>query len=627
MISATLFPDTTILIQYRALDLVDWDRLLGVDTVKVMLTPTVIHEIEEIENQIISKELALRARQTLKSLNRIHSESHREESSISLHMLDAPHINFAAEGLNPDSVPDQLIAHIIAYQHVHALEYIVLLSDDLETREKALSSGVDVITLPDEYLRNTRLAARHASPLEQRTPRGSSSEVFPIAEHLAKESPLFSFRMQRHSGSPRKLKSSASQSPSRVFQGAQEPTPVNRELIAGAIGRASALRDQDESKRQRKTYSEANVSPRFQEFIEETAPTDKQAASNLKQSRNEVAETTPVFSLAPPPPRPAPAQSPREEAPDRPANKAPASDPSPSSFSFVSQQTPAEPPADTPLVPTEPESEPEEERQDLRLSVGLDETRTTITIHHPIYPSLDEVNEHLESVQERHPKLPASFDSGSDSAGDGMANASAQYSTRATDALHQRKTQRIKKYNASLDAYYTGIEKYMSDLAEFENFKRRSAELNLTLFNDLPEDLKSLYISIHFPGNVRVYSEENLPEKPVSPPPPEEPDLDMLFDPIRLPYVPMPNELSFAPDLKMRGRNPAPMEVRWNKGWDVIYSIREIEKNSELPFNPLYIAFNSFDHATSFRITYRITVASASYEQLGDLEIVVRKEI
>ena len=101
----------------------------------------------------------------------------------------------------------------------------------------------------------------------------------------------------------------------------------------------------------------------------------------------------------------------------------------------------------------------------------------------------------------------------------------------------------------------------------------------------------------------------------------------MLFDPIRLPQVPIPSELSSASDLKMRGRNPAPIEVRWNKGWDVIYSIREIEKNSAVPFNPLYIAFNSFDHATSFRINYRITVASASYEQLGELEIVVRKEI
>ena len=71
----------------------------------------------------------------------------------------------------------------------------------------------------------------------------------------------------------------------------------------------------------------------------------------------------------------------------------------------------------------------------------------------------------------------------------------------------------------------------------------------------------------------------------------------------------------------------APMEVRWNKGWDVIYSIREIGKNEKLPFNPIYIVFNSFDHATTFRIQYRVTVASASYEELGELEVVVRKEI
>ena len=68
------------------------------------------------------------------------------------------------------------------------------------------------------------------------------------------------------------------------------------------------------------------------------------------------------------------------------------------------------------------------------------------------------------------------------------------------------------------------------------------------------------------------------------------------------------------------------MEVRWNKGWDVIYSLREIEKGGQVPFNPLFIVFNSFDHATSFKIQFRITVASASYEEKGDLKILVRKD-
>ena len=309
----------------------------------------------------------------------------------------------------------------------------------------------------------------------------------------------------------------------------------------------------------------------------------------------------------------------------------PADEPTPTvthSFSFVSQKptaaTPPEPPKQNSFVPTEVNYE----KADLRLSVGTqDEYRTTVVIHHPIYPSLDDVNNHLTTVRTNFPKLSLPYEAGGDGLGSDLLVTNLPYGSVAPDTILQRKAQRIKKYNSSLDTYYSGIEKYLSDNAEFDNFKRRSAKVDLSLFNDLPEDLKSLYISIHFPGNVRVYHEENLPERPASPPPPEEPDLEMLFDPIRLPQVPIPTELSSASDLKMRGRNAAPIEVRWNKGWDVIYSIREIEKNSAIPFNPLYIAFNSFDHATSFRINYRITVASASYEQLGELEIVVRKEI
>ena len=158
---------------------------------------------------------------------------------------------------------------------------------------------------------------------------------------------------------------------------------------------------------------------------------------------------------------------------------------------------------------------------------------------------------------------------------------------------------------------------------------RRSARLNLVLINDLPDELKSLYIAIHFPSNMRVYSEDTLPEQPSGPTPPEEPNLEALFDMIRLPRVPVPGELTSSSDnnIKMRSRNLAPVEVRWNKGWDVIYSLRDIQKDERIPFNPLFIVFNSFEQATSFRIHFRITVASASYEEKGDLEMLVRKEL
>ena len=192
--------------------------------------------------------------------------------------------------------------------------------------------------------------------------------------------------------------------------------------------------------------------------------------------------------------------------------------------------------------------------------------------------------------------------------------------------LTQRRLHRAKRYNATLDSYYASTEKYLADLSEFENFRRRTAKLNLSIVNDLADSLKSLYIVVHFPPQVRVYSEDNLPLSPTGPRPPERPNLNALFDTIRLPSVIVPGE-SNNNAIRLRSGNIAPMEIRWNKGWDVIYSIREIEKFSQLLFNPLFIAFNSFEQATTFRLHYRVTVASASYEELGELEVVVRKEL
>lgn len=651
MTSATVFPDTTILIQYKPLNLVDWKETLGVDSIKLVLAPSVIQELKDIKNQDISSNLATRAAISLQSIENLQADSQKEHSVIKLFFPDEPKIDFLAENLDPNSVADILVASIISYQRTYALEYTVLFSEDQETTTKALAAGIEVKNLPEAYkvdLKSKITAASAALPLNPlfAAPSGSK-EVFPISEPLASPSPLFPQSARQDRGAKKEplkepLKEPASPpllslsdigindlklpevpSHEELTEIPEKKKPVIQKVDLTDI---VDIHDQSEETHQVTLPEEivqngnGAATPESPvpiiNIIQEPARPDLQSANMLKGPLTV-------------PEEPAPSTPPAEEEEQVPAT---ASTDSPAivtqSFSFISPgSTPISappPPAQNAFVP----SEPNQEKSDLRLSIGSqDESRTTVVIHHPIYPSLDDVNKHLTSVRSNFPKLSLPYEAGGDGLGSDLVVKNMPYGSIAPDTILQRKAQRIKKYNTSLDTYYSGIEKYLSDNAEFDNFKRRSAKIDLTLFNDLPEDLKSLYISIHFPGNVRVYHDENLPERPASPPPPEEPDLEMLFDPIRLPQVPIPTELSTASDLKMRGRNPAPLEVRWNKGWDVIYSIREIEKQNYIPFNPIYIAFNSFDHATSFRINYRITVASASYEQLGELEIVVRKEI
>ena len=612
MTSATVFPDTTILIQYDALDCIDWHRLFGIDSVKLVLAPSVLQELDDIKNQDISSNLAQRAVETLESIERLKNGTLPAGQVSGVLMPEEPAIDFFAENLDYTSVADLLVASIIDYQSNFALDYIILLTEDKQTKIKALAAGIEVFSLPDKY----RLDLSGTPKPQKSHPITSSltpHNTFPISDKLSKPTTLFKQRSEEESA-PESIQPTF-KDPSPVTNNGMDHSPNSNEstplLTLSDIG-LNGLNSLPKEPEPPVKEPAKPLAPPIINIIQEPARPDTHHLSPRKKKELSEANKPPVPNTAVP--------NSQEETDSSSPNAMP------SSFSFVSQSPPNPPHSTDSQEPVLPDYA--FEKPDIRLSVGTDdESLTAVIIHHPVYPSLDDVNKHLTSVRSNFPKLQLPYEAGGDGVGGELISEDMSYGSIAPDTILQRKVQRIKKYNNALDAYYSGIEKYLSDNAEFENFKRRSAQLNLTLFNDLPDSLKSLYISVHFPGNVRVYYEDNLPERPSSPPPPEEPDLDMLFDPIRLPFVPVPNELSAGSDLKMRGRNPAPMEVRWNKGWDVIYSIREVEKNSRIPFNPLYITFNSFDHATSFRINYRITVASASYEQLGELEVIVRKEI
>lgn len=647
MTSATIFPDTTILIQYQSLDRIDWPAVLGVDSAKVVLATAMLQEIEDIREQDISPTLAKRADAALTAVDTLLNIASESPEHLKVIKATSPDIDFSVESLDPNSIADLLVATVIDYQRKQALEYVVLFTDDPETRVKARKAGVEVAALPKNYLVDNQgkpAAPAPAPPTQERSSPLLAGKIAktPSTQRLARPTPLFKNSLIPESARP--AEASAPESEDAVLAEHTEETPATEDIsrktklfevidpleeatkspvIAVEKNHPEPEEIQVPEVVQQETppppfidikQEPARPDPGYVEFITSPPQPASAKADTAGQNRHpktgEPIKGTVTSRLLPP------------EAPDTAAvQKIFSGLPSQTSSvhartSTNGKKTPTAPPAT--LTP-EPEEKPE-----LRLAFEEDESRSTLIIHHPEYPTIDEVTERIADLRRQYPKLALLGPSG----GDGIDNS--QYATgEDNEAFYQRKNNRIKRYNASLDGFYASWEKYLSEMAEFENQRRRSAQLNLMLINELPDALKSLYIAIHFPSNMRVYSEDTLPDKPVGPTPPEEPNLEALFDTIRLPRVPVPGEI-YVPDtsdIKMRSRNLAPVEVRWNKGWDVIYSIREIKKGEHIPFNPLYIVFNSFEHATSFRIHFRITVASASYEEKGNLEMLVRKEI
>ena len=196
MTSATLFPDTTILIQYQSLDRIDWQTLFGVDQVRLMLSASVLQEVQDIIHQDLSPALSARAREALIRLRDLKKGLIEAPASLSIQLTTNPRLDFNVEGLTNSSVADILLASIIRHQQAHALDYVALLTDDKETRQKAEAVGIEVYSLPAIYLHSSIRPSTAAGPGEP--------EVQPVS-HPAAHSAISHSRVNQRLVSPSPL--------------------------------------------------------------------------------------------------------------------------------------------------------------------------------------------------------------------------------------------------------------------------------------------------------------------------------------------------------------------------------------------------------------------------------------
>ena len=579
MTTANVFPDTALLLSHQALDTLDWEQRYGVDRVTVFLAPVVLRELSRLKNEAGRPPRALRAAECFDQVVRLIREGARPTAPVVFKAVQDPAIDFDAERLDPSNPRDQLVATIIDFQQAHALEFVVLLTDDPETIQKAERAGIDVERLP-AYMHVTAsdlpplaatgavsggdgMAPRHDAD-DRETP--APNRIVPL-DGLVEQSPLY-----------RKLPEPKLPS--------LPPIPVARRPEPAGAGAAYATTAE--------MLPEAivHVSPHLEPFRPDTPPPSPPTDPEPVRAAPARPDYVEMYNVDP------------SDVGNGVGNESvkPHATGTRDGESFT-----AEPPHGPTLARSVPE---------LRLAYNDGTYRSTALIRTPVFPSIDELTHELTRVRRDHPKLAFFKPQPGEDAGDPRRL-----------PIYERKNQRIKRYNAALDTFYAATEKYLHDVSEYANMNRRQTVLELSLINDSPVVLKSLYITIRFASNVRIYSDDHLPDKPVAPDPPARPNLDALFDAIRLPAVPVPSELRQPANLLLRSRSLSPLEIRWNKGWDVIYSIREMERNHAVSFNPLYLVFNSFHDATSLRAPYRITVASSTQEERGQLELLVRKVI
>jgi hypothetical protein len=79
------------------------------------------------------------------------------------------------------------------------------------------------------------------------------------------------------------------------------------------------------------------------------------------------------------------------------------------------------------------------------------------------------------------------------------------------------------------------------------------------------------------------------------------------------------------PDGILSSRNASPPTIRKTGSYEVEFYVERIKHKLQQESDPLYILFESFEAAQSFKIDYRLLAANIPEEVTGQLHVVIEK--
>jgi hypothetical protein len=147
------FVDTNIFLHYPSLEDLFWPDLLGVGQVIIVVTATVIRELNRHKDAPVSSKLRDRAASVLRRLFD-YSEADepvliRDGVELRFHTRE-PLLNFVSEGLVREIPDDYLVATIIEFSRAHPQHDAVLVTDDMGLKLKARTFGISTFRPPED---------------------------------------------------------------------------------------------------------------------------------------------------------------------------------------------------------------------------------------------------------------------------------------------------------------------------------------------------------------------------------------------------------------------------------------------------------------------------------------------
>jgi rRNA-processing protein FCF1 len=255
---------------------------------------------------------------------------------------------------------------------------------------------------------------------------------------------------------------------------------------------------------------------------------------------------------------------------------------------------------------------------------GADHLSTTVL--HPLAVADEKIQQQITNIKKKYSKRPVVPESEPPQDYSPFSNLTKIQSLASTlSDFGKPSSGEIRRYNSELERFYEEYEIYLREYGASANLQRRTIRLDLCLVNDGTAPTEDIDVFLHFPDGFDLYDEDSRPQLPKAPDPPPPPrtgpgiiqdsliarDLSYLNRPTT--YLPTQSNVS-APEIKR------------SNSYDVSYEVQRLKQHMNERFDPLYVVFDSFRDAASFRIDYRINAADIPDETTGTLNVIVARD-
>ncbi len=197
-----LFVDTNIFLHYKIFTDIDWAKEFNMKQIKIVITSTTLSELDNKKYESHSKKVRERAEKVLSKIGAIldSDKPYEFRNGVYLHFLaDEPRTDWRKERLDPNSKDDRLMAHILDFIRVEAMDTrrVSVVSGDTGLRIKAetrnikvrrLSEDLRIIVSPDPVEKELEEVKKKLSKLQSLLPDLklqfiTASESMDVLEH------------------------------------------------------------------------------------------------------------------------------------------------------------------------------------------------------------------------------------------------------------------------------------------------------------------------------------------------------------------------------------------------------------------------------------------------------------